>query len=188
MASKNPEFPQDTDENLWFLAVHGDAQAEESLIARYHRTVRACARPLFLAGGDHEDLLQEGLLGLLSAIRRYDPAAGPFKPFAEVCIRARLRSAVRAAGREKHKILNTSVPLTGVEETLRHDPEALLIEREGARERVDQLKDQLSPFESQVLHCYLNGLSYHEIAKATDKPPKSVDNAVQRIRKKLTRP
>ena len=87
-----------TDIDLWRLASNGDAGAEEELIERYGRMVRVCARPYFLAGGDSEDLIQEGMLGLLSAIRRYDEASGAsFKTFAETCIRNRVLEAVKAA-------------------------------------------------------------------------------------------
>lgn len=101
-----------TDIDLWRLASNGDAGAEEELIERYGRTVRVRARPYFLAGGDSEDLIQEGMLGLLSAIRRYDEASGAsFKTFAETCIRNRVLEAVKAASRKKHGPLNDGVSL-----------------------------------------------------------------------------
>ena len=100
------------DEELWRLTVSGDARAEEELIERYTRLVRICARPYFLAGGDSEDLTQEGLMGLLNAMRSYEPDSGtPFRPFAEVCIRNRILEAVRSASRKKHDPLNGGVSL-----------------------------------------------------------------------------
>lgn len=100
------------DHELLALAAQGQANAEETLLNRYSRTVRVCARPLFLAGGDSEDLIQEGMMGLLSAIRQYDEAAGvPFKSYAELCITRRLYSAVKSASRLKHLPLNSGVPL-----------------------------------------------------------------------------
>ena len=101
-----------TDEELQSMAVNGDACAQEELIERYSRLVKICARPYFLAGGDSEDLIQEGMLGLLSAIRSYEPESGAaFRPFAEVCIRNRIRQAVRSASRKKHDPLNGGVSL-----------------------------------------------------------------------------
>lgn len=187
MGQISPEFSNQPDEVLWQRAAQGDASAEETLIRRYYHLIRSCIRPLFLSGGDSEDLMQEGLLGLLSAIRAYRPEEeAAFKTFAEVCIRSRLLSAVRAAGRAKHRPLNTSLPLEE-REAEPTDPEALIIARESFEERLHQLSTQLSDFERQVLLRYLNGLSYSEIAALTHRSAKSVDNAVQRIRRKLTR-
>ena len=101
------------DEALCALAASGDRQAEESLVVRYNRLVRMCARPYFLAGGDSEDLIQEGMLGLLSAIREYDPGkSASFRTYAEVCVKNRLFSAVKAAARNKHTPLNDSVSIS----------------------------------------------------------------------------
>ena len=185
-----------SDETLCGLAAAGDHNAEACLAARYSRLVRACARPYFLAGGDSEDLLQEGMIGLLSAIRGFDPAReANFQTYAEVCVRNRLLSAVRMAGREKHEPLNSSVsletplydesPLPYQErQPLAESPEELLIGREEWKSHLSALKAILSGFEGTVLELYLGGLSYAEIAGQTGKPLKSVDNAVQRIRRK----
>lgn len=187
-----------SDEALCDLAAAGDRAAEERLVARYTRLVRVCARPYFLAGGDSEDLIQEGMIGLISAIRSFQPGreAG-FRTYAEVCIRNRLRSAVRAAARDKHAPLNHSVPLDHslfdddteqrpypLEASNLDDPEVLLIDREERQNRVRAVREQLSRFENVVLDLYLKGLSYGEIAALTGKSAKSVDNAVQRIRRK----
>ena len=100
------------DNDLQKLAAEGDSNAEEELVSRYMRLVRVCARPLFLAGGESEDLIQEGMFGLLSAVRRYKPGYNAsFKTFAEWCIRNRLRSAVKSASSLKHDPLNNRVPL-----------------------------------------------------------------------------
>ena len=99
-----------SDERLCALAASGDRQAEEDLVVRYNRLVRICARPYFLAGGDSEDLIQEGMVGLLAAIREYDPEkAASFRTYAEVCIKNRLFSVIKAAARDKHIPLNNSV-------------------------------------------------------------------------------
>ncbi len=188
------------DEALCALAASGDRQAEESLVVRYNRLVRMCARPYFLAGGDSEDLIQEGMLGLLSAIREYDPGkSASFRTYAEVCVKNRLFSAVKAAARNKHTPLNDSVSISetplyggsgfsfanGGPGRRTKDPEEILLNREAFRERMEALVGQLSGFEAGILRLYLNGLSYSEIAAEVNKSPKSVDNAVQRIRRKL---
>lgn len=185
-----------SDEALCGLVAAGDNNAEECLATRYSRLVRICARPYFLAGGDSEDLLQEGMIGLLSAIRSYAPEREVgFQTYAEVCIRNRLRSAVRTAEREKYEPLNSSVSLEAPlydeirrshpdRHPLAESPEEMLIGREEWKGRLVTLKASLSGFERTVLEWYLDGLSYAEIAARTGKPLKSVDNAVQRIRRK----
>ena len=190
MGQISQDYSQATDEALWAMSAEGDHAAETALIQRYQRLVRTCARPLFLEGGDSEDLLQEGMVGLLSAVRSYRPEGeAAFRTYAEVCIRSRLVSAVRAAGRAKHRPLNTSLPLEdgGVDAPPPPDPEEMVIDRENLAERLGQIENRLSGFERQVLRCYLNGLCYAEIAAYTHRPVKSVDNAVQRIRRKLAK-
>ena len=187
------------DEALCSLAASGDRIAEEALVMRYNRLVRVCARPYFLAGGDSEDLIQEGMVGLLNAIREYDPGKGSsFRTYAENCIRNRILSAIRAAARDKHTPLNhyvsyetplldgntDSYPLSASRQP-QQNPEDMLISREERRERLGTLKGQLSGFEAQILDLYLRGLSYVEIASEVDRSPKAVDNAVQRIRRKV---
>lgn len=179
------------DEELCALASSGDRMAEEVLVTRYNRLVRICARPFFLAGGDSEDLIQEGMFGLLKAIREFDTQHdASFHTFAEVCIRNRIRSAVTAASRGKHTPLNESISLehdmdSEVLNRSQDSPEELLIDREEYLERLENLKLLLSGFESMVLDSYLRGLSYQEIADQLHRPRKSVDNAVQRIRQKV---
>ena len=187
-----------TDEVLCAQVASGDRIAEEMLVMRYTRLVRVCARPYFLAGGDSEDLIQEGMMGLLAAMREYrQDRGGSFRTFAETCIRNRLLSAIKTATRDKHAPLNHSVSFEASSFDLdtdyvafspqsnQGDPEALLISREDYRERTDRLKDHLSGLEAEILGLYLNGLSFSEIAVRTNRSPKSVDNAVQRIRRKV---
>lgn len=105
-----PQWEQHSDEDLCARAKRGDRNAEEALVVRYTRTVRVCARPYFLAGGDSEDLIQEGMVGLLHAIREYDPdREASFRHYAQVCIQNRLISAIKAAARDKHTPLNNYV-------------------------------------------------------------------------------
>lgn len=184
-----------TDEQLWRAASRGDAGAADMLAERYNRLVKACARPYFLAGGDGEDLIQEGMLGFLSAIRQFDLERGvPFKTFAERCIRNRILTAIKSAARFKHSPLNHYVsfesPQFDLRQTVRSteylcDPEELLLTKERVDEIMHSMRVNLSGFESKVLALFLDGLSYSEISEQLQKPTKSVDNAVQRIRKKL---
>lgn len=182
-----------SDEQLWKLATDGDISAEEQLIERYSKLVRVCARPFFLAGGDSEDLIQEGMIGLLSAIRQYDPERdASFKTYADHCIRNRLLTAIKTASRYKHIPLNEYVSFESPQfdeaqnyTSYLRDPEELLITRERVNEITSDSRGFLSKFELSVLDLYLKGLSYGEIALSLSKSTKSVDNAVQRIRKKL---
>lgn len=189
------------DEALCQKAILGDRMAEEALVVRYNRLVRICARPYFLAGGDSEDLIQEGMLGLLSAIREFLPEKGnTFRTYAETCIRNRILSAIRAAARDKHDPLNHYVsyepplfdgntdryPFTASRPPLQN-PEDMYISREECRERLGTLKGQLSGLEAKILTLFLRGYSYAEIAVQVDRSPKAVDNAVQRIRRKVAR-
>lgn len=174
-----------SDEVLCAMAATGDRQAEECLVMRYQRLVRMCARPFFLCGGDSEDLIQEAMFGLIRAIREFDAQQGTtFRTFAQVCIRNRIRSAVTSAACKKHSPLNDSVPI----DTLLQPSSSLeetYIDREEEEERLTNLKRHLSRLEGQILALYLQGLSYEEIGHEIEKPVKSVDNAVQRIRRKL---
>lgn len=187
-----------SDEELCSLALTGDPQAEECLVSRYTRLVRICARPYFLAGADTEDLIQEGMIGLLSAIRSFSKEKGVlFRTYAETCIRNRLRSAVKSAAREKHAPLNSSLSLDAprfeessesyqyqIDSQRLKDPEEAFIDREEREDRIGALRGRLSALEKAVLDFYLDGLSYTEIALRTGKTTKAVDNAVRRIRRK----
>lgn len=183
ITSKISEY---SDEDLCALVAKGCRDAEEELVKRYLRPVRMCARPYFLAGGDSEDLIQEAMFGLLKAIREFDPSHDArFKTFAEVCIRNRIRSAVTNASRSKHAPLNDSVPFESPMLGSGLSPEELYISREEEMERLDRLGQQLSALERKVLTLFLLGLSYQEISGQVGRSIKSVDNAVQRIRRKV---
>lgn len=186
-----------TDEQLWRAASSGDTEAEEELIKRFSVTVRVCARPYFLAGGDSEDLIQEGMFGLLSAVRHFDPERDvSFKTYAERCVTSRLLTAVRSAARFKHRPLNDSISFESPDFDERQilsvsnlrDPEELVITKELTDELHSSLNKKLSRLEKTILDYYLEGLSYQDIADKTGRSVKSVDNAVQRIRHKLSRP
>ena len=190
-------YDQMTDEQLCVQAKEGDQDAEELLVRRYQRLVRCLARPYYLVGGDNDDLIQEGMIGLIFAVRKYDAESASFHTFAEHCIRNRLYSALRAAARGKHTPLNQSVPLeepfaenpislysSAMSQT---DPEDLLIGRENVQELLNGVRQQLSPFETIIFECYLEGMTMGEMTEAVSRPQKSVDNALQRIRRKATR-
>ena len=193
----SPTLVGTPDETLCSMAAAGDRVAEETLVTRYTRLVRTCARPFFLAGGDSEDLTQEGMVALIKAVREFAPdKAASFRTFAEICIRNRLYSVLRASARDKHKALNQSISLntpdfdsnsytSGTSSLAQRDPEDFLIDREHTAALLAAVRKQLSEFEAKILGYYLDGLSCREIAETVGKPPKSVDNAVQRIRRKV---
>lgn len=195
-----PTFdPSQSDEDLCRLAASGDPNAEEILVRRHYRLVRSCARPFFLTGWDSEDLIQEGMFGLIKAIREYDAEkSASFRTFAEICVRSRLSSLLRDSVRDKRKVLTQSVSLNtpdfdsdsyplAANLMEQRNPEEFVIDRERAAALLSGVRKQLSDFEAKILGCYLDGLSCREIADAVGRTPKSVDNAVQRVRRKIAR-
>lgn len=189
-----------SDEKLQKLAAAGDSRASEVLISRYFDLVESCVLPYHIAGGEHADLVQEGMVGFLSAVREYDADQGvPFKAFALLCIRRRIFSAIRWAARQKHAPLNKGVSLEETETNQsresntrfvldqRRTPEEQVLAKESEKEFFQSFSRQLSPFEKTVLQMYLDGLSYRVMAELTGRNEKAVDNAVQRIRRKLAR-
>ncbi|MBQ6412030.1 MAG: sigma-70 family RNA polymerase sigma factor, partial [Ruminococcus sp.] len=163
------DFAALSDLQLQQMAVSGNREAEEVLVGRYMQLVRACSRPFFLAGGESEDLIQEGMFGLISAIRQYDPGNGAaFHTFAEHCIKRRLLSAIRSASRMKHFPLNDglsleqlsedmSVPFAAIPDYIQPSPEELVLARENKEELYSAFQNRLSKFEIQVLDLYLDG-------------------------------
>ena len=187
------KFRELTDEELVERIRAGESSCMDVLIERYKRQVRNQARTLYLIGGDNDDLIQEGMLGLFKAIRDYRPEKEvSFEAFARMCISRQLYSAVQAAGRQKHVPLNTYVELTEQLDTQDDgpqgkSPEELLIDRENMERLQEEIWKLLSPMEKKILRSYLEGESYTAIASALGRSPKSVDNALQRIRRKLKR-
>ena len=191
------DYKNRSDEQLQALAKQQIASAEEELVQRYVREVRMCSRPYFLIGGDNEDLIQEGMIGLLSAVREYEPDKGAsFRTFAQACIHNRIRSAVRSAQRRKNAPLNDGVPLDEVlsdgsqalgAHFYQRSPEEQVLARETEKEFISTYSRCLSKLEAEILRLYLDGLSYGEIAASTGRDVKAVDNAVQRIRHKLAK-
>lgn len=184
-----PDLSAMTDEQLALLAGQ-DGDALEALLRRHLRTVKSCARAYFLVGAEESDLVQEGMIGLLSAIRSYEPSAQtPFEAYAILCIRRRMISAVRSANADKHAALNGALPLPeqGAEEQPGADPEAVYLGKERTNDLLAALEGELSAFERRVLPLYLEGWSGREIAQRLGRPARSADNAIQRIRAKAAR-
>ena len=177
------------DGELCVLAQAGQPEAEQILAQRYLSLVRALARPFFLAGGDSEDLLQEGMIGLLMAIRQFSFARDTqFHTYARHCIHNRLVNVIKAASRQKHSPLANYLSFSDerIDGVHTLGPEEEFLGREADSELSGRLENLLTPLENQVLRLYLTGLSYEGIAEHIRRPYKTVDNAVQRIRKKLS--
>ena len=186
-----------TDEELITLFREGNTQIADYIMKKYKPLVRKKTNAMYLMGGENEDLIQEGMIGLFKAVRDFDPQKAPrFFSFAEVCISRQLYSALEASNRKKHMPLNTYVSISSadhskesvLEEILlgsMESPEEMLIEEEAGRELEIRLQKKLSPMEKKVLYLYLDGHSYTQIAELMKKTPKSIDNCLQRIRSKV---
>lgn len=182
-------------------ARNGDDGAYQLIVLRHMGLVRRKARSFFLCGGAQDDLVQEGLIGLWKAIRDFDPEAGAsFRTFADLCVTRQMITAVKAASRKKHNPLNSSVPLDSspfaanegesrLSDILsaggESDPAESVIANETVGVLINGLLEQLSGFESEVLSLYLQEKPYEEIAAELGRDAKSVDNAIQRIRRKF---
>ena len=191
---------QYTDEELAQRAQNKDKSAYEILISKYKNLVRAKARSYFLIGADREDIVQEGMIGLFKAIRDFKgDKLSSFRAFAELCVTRQIITAIKTATRNKHIPLNSYVSLSSpmyeedsdrtledviVEET-EANPEEIVILKEDLQIIEKKMLNALSVFEYSVLEGYLDGWSYQEIAAELGKHVKSVDNALQRIKKKL---
>lgn len=188
-----------TDEVLAGLAQAGDREAEDILIRRYVEMIRGKAHLYFIVGADSEDVIQEGMIGLFKAIHDYSGnREATFKTFAELCINRQILTAVKTASRRKHQPLNDSVSLsTPVDETgggtleeslggdMASNPEVVFMENTLSSLLTDENSTLFSSMERRVLKEYLAGKKYPEIAQSLGKSYKAVDNAMQRIRKKI---
>jgi RNA polymerase sporulation-specific sigma factor len=176
-----------TDEELVKLSKEGDKRATEELLLRHFGLVRGVARGFFLVGGETEDLIQEGMIGLYNAIEDYKETGKSFKNFAHLCVSRRIIDAVKASARKKNSPLNEGVPMAEEDELADSglSPEELLILNDDRREFRQKMSGVLSDFEFKVTTMYMDGMSCVEICEATGKTQKSVDNAIQRSKKKL---
>ena len=178
----------------------GDTHAEEYLLNKYKNFVRSKARSYFLIGADHEDIVQEGMIGLYKSIRDYKPEKlSSFRAFAELCITRQIITAIKTATRQKHIPLNSYISLNKPlydEESDRtlmdvimegkvSNPEEIIINREDLTNINEKIKEVLSGLEQEVLSAYLDGKSYQEIAESLGRHVKSIDNALQRVKRKL---
>lgn len=193
-------FASVSDEEVVILAQQGDAVALEYILEKYKGLVKARARSYFLIGADREDIVQEGMIGLYKAIRDYnaDKLSG-FAAFADLCATRQIVTAIKTATRQKHIPLNTYISLNRpvydeesertlfdvVSERDVTDPEQIVINEESYDQMRGKIGKSLSDFEWKVLSSYLQGRSYQEIAGELGKPVKSIDNALQRIKRKL---
>ena len=185
-----------TDEELIEMFRAGDTDVDEYLLEKYKPLVRKKTKDLFLAGGEIEDLVQEGMIGLFKAMRDFNPEKNAsFFSFAELCISRQIYTALEASNREKNMPLNDYVPFStpddsaGVDiETLFSEkdasPEQVLLEKEGNKEFIQSLQENLSELENKVLILYLNGKTRTEIANKLKISIRSVDNAIARVRDK----
>lgn len=197
----NSKYPENiSDKELIELSRSGDGYATEFLLEKYRNFVRARSRTYFLIGADREDIIQEGMIGLYKAIRDYKPdAQASFKSFAELCITRQIITAIKTATRQKHIPLNSYISLSKpiyddenerilldvVNERKKIDPEEIMINKERFKLLEKKLSQILSKLEWKVLTNYLDGKSYSEIAANVNKSEKSIDNALQRIKKKI---
>ena len=193
-------FDQMDDEQLVLLAQQADGQAIEYLLNKYKNFVRSRARSYFLIGADHEDIVQEGMIGLFKAVRDYKPGkVSSFRAFAELCITRQIISAIKTATRQKHIPLNSYVSLNRplfeedsdrtlldvITEETPSNPEEMLIDREDLSVIEGRIGSLLSDLEKQVLVRYVEGKSYVEISEEMNRHVKSIDNALQRVKRKL---
>ena len=192
-----------TDEVLVEKIMAGDVEAMDFLMNKYKNLVRSLARPLFLVGADKEDLIQEGMIGLYKAIRDFRKEKEvSFQHFAEICINRQMYSAVKGSNTKKNQPLNNYISidgmigteeqevsiekLLGIRSCKNRNPEQLVIDKESANVLEYTIVGQLSKMERQVLFYYMKDYSYNQIAAAVGKEVKAVDNAIQRIKKKLS--
>ena len=200
VAKYNILFDDKLDEEVVLEAKRGNKQAQEYLINKYENFVKAKAKSYFLIGADKEDIYQEGMIGLYKAIRDFkaDKLAS-FKAFAELCVTRQIITAIKTATRQKHIPLNTYISLnkpvydqesdrtlmdviSGAKIT---DPEELVVSKEELLDIEKEISQVLSDLEMEVLMSYIEGKSYQEIACDLDRHAKSIDNALQRVKRKL---
>ena len=195
------KYDRMTDEKLLCDYKNGNQEIMDYLMVKYKSMVRKKARAMYLLGGENEALIQEGMIGLIKAVRDFDVTQKTsFSSFAELCVSRQMYSAIEASNRKKHLPLNSyvslyedseevgegrSLPLIDtIESSKENDPEVLYFGKEYTEAFAEQLKELLSPLENHVLYLHLMGTDYRTIAELLGKSPKSVDNALQRIKTK----
>jgi len=200
--AKSFEFCDMLDEQVVLYARRGSGPATEYLLNKYRDFVEGKARSFFLVGADHDDIVQEGMIGLFKAIRdfRHDKLS-QFRSFAELCVTRQIITAIKTATRQKHVPLNSYVSLNApvydedsdktlldiMKETKVTDPESVLMDRQASKEIISRIRQELSDLECTALRYHVQGRSYHEIAYELNREVKSIDNALQRAKRKLAR-
>lgn len=186
------DFARYTDEELIEKLRQGEPEVMDYLIDKYKSMVRQKARVLYLVGGEQDDLIQEGMIGLFKAVRDYHAGKdASFHTFAHLCVDRQMYHAIQSSNRQKHQPLNSYVSMSSeeweneVRTMLQQSPENIVIAQENAAHLESKIRNQLSKFENQVLDMYLDGDNYLTIADKMGKTPKSIDNALQRIRMKV---
>lgn len=201
MKSFARDWENRTDEELIEMLRGGESEIMDFLLEKYKNLVRKKANTLFLLGGDTDDLIQEGMIGLFKAVRDFNAKeACSFATFAGICITRQMYKAVEVASRKKHGPLNSYISLSqggegegahifwqqpGMEQN--ENPESLMIHQENMEQLLEQIYEVLSSFERQVLNLHLGGRNYHQIAELLEKPEKSIDNALQRVKQKISK-
>lgn len=192
------DYAQMTDEQLIRQLRAGEEDITDYLMEKYKGMVRKEAKAMYLLGGENDDLIQEGMIGLFKAVRDYDAAQeASFGTFARLCVTRQLYSAIEASRRKKHSPLNSYVSfyeeedregggslLDTMEAGCESDPEQAFLSKDNARRMEEELEESLSSLEKRVLYLHLRGTDYRTIASLLDRSPKTVDNAIQRIRAK----
>ena len=195
VTEKNKEFDKSDvfDEKLVAEARNGNAEALDRLMVCFKPLVKSKAKDYFLSGGDMEDLIQEGMIGLYKAVLDFDAAKNvKFSTFATLCVVRQMQSAIKAASRNKHLPLNTSISIhneTGIgklADSRTPNPEETVLGQEAYNDIADFIQQNLSPLELDILTHYLSGKTHAQIAAAVGKSSKTVDNAIQRIRRKIS--
>ncbi len=197
------QYEQMTDEQLMEILRNGEKEVVEFILRKYKSLVRGKAKEMYLPGGELDDLIQEGMIGLHKAVESYDKNQGAsFKTFAEICISAQLSTAIKASMRQKHIPLNSYVSLYEERDDEKEDaqaplidtiqtekeqnPEELFLDKEYLQGISGEMDYLLSALEKKVLYLHLLGTDYQTIAKLLDKTPKSIDNALQRVKQKMS--
>lgn len=190
------DYSRMTDEQLIRDLRDGESEIIDYIMEKYKEMVRKEANAMYLLGGENDDLIQEGMIGLFKAVQSYDTEKETsFASFAALCVRRQIYSAIAAAGRKKHKPLNSYVSLyeesddqatliDTVEAGGQYNPEDLIISMEYLELLEEELEKSLSDLENRVLYLHLRGTDYKTIAKLLDRSPKTIDNALQRIKSK----
>ena len=201
MNGNDSRYADMPDADIVSLAQSGDNIAMETLLLRYKKMVKRKASRMFIAGGDHDDVIQEGMIGLFKAVREYNPDKQvAFSSFAVYCVLSQITDAVRTASRAKHSALNLSISIQGLSldededpynlldvfiDLSKSDPEKLLISKEEQSSLFDFMETELTGNERDALKLFIEGYSYADIADRLGRTVKSVDSAIQRARAKF---